>query len=55
LRGHVIILTRGPVGIPTDLSGVGYIDITKGITAAASELRRELTAIADNVWHDRGA
>jgi CheY-like chemotaxis protein len=52
LRGHVIILTRGPVGIPTDLSGVGYIDITNGITAAAPELRRELTAIVDNVWHD---
>ena len=54
LRGHVIILTRGPVAIPSDLSGVGHIDISNGITAAASELRRELKAIAENMWSDWG-
>src|SRR5262249_11810287 len=52
LRGHVIILTRGAVGIPTDLSGVGYIDISNGVTAADAELRRELAAIADSMWQD---
>lgn len=40
--GRVMLLRRGTVEIPTDLSGVIYIDITMGISSAGEQIRREL-------------
>jgi predicted nucleotide-binding protein len=40
--GRVILLYKGTLDLPSDLSGVVYIDITNGIEAAGELLRREL-------------
>ena len=42
--GRVILLKRGAVEIPSDITGLVYIDITKGIAAASEEIRSELVA-----------
>jgi len=41
--GRVVILHRGPWEIPSDLAGVGYIDISNGIEPAGEDIRRELS------------
>jgi predicted nucleotide-binding protein len=46
--GRTIILMKGPLGIPSDLAGVGYIDISNGVESSASEIYRELSAISDD-------
>ena len=46
--GRVILLTKGPVVIPSDLLGLGFIDVTKGIEAADMEIRRELEALSQS-------
>jgi CheY-like chemotaxis protein len=40
--GRVFLLYKGPLEIPSDLSGVIYIDITNGLDAAGEEIRKEL-------------
>lgn len=40
--GRVILLHQGPLELPSDLSGIIYIDITNGIEAAGEEIRREI-------------
>lgn len=40
--GRVIILHVGPLEMASDLSGLVYIDISKGIEGAGEEIRREL-------------
>ena len=40
--GRVILLHSGPLELPSDLSGVTYIDISKGIESAGEQIRREL-------------
>jgi predicted nucleotide-binding protein len=40
--GRVILLHKGFMEMPSDVSGVCYIDITRGITEAGEEIRREL-------------
>jgi DNA-binding response OmpR family regulator len=40
--GSVILLHKGPLELPSDLSGVVYIDITDGIRKADQQIRREL-------------
>jgi len=40
--GRVILLHVGPLDLPSDLSGVTYIDISDGIEAASEKIRREL-------------
>lgn len=40
--GRVFLLYKGPLELPSDLSGVVYIDITKGIDAAGEQIRKEL-------------
>ena len=42
LSGRVVLLHRGPIELPSDLSGVIYIDITGGIEAAGEQIRNEL-------------
>ncbi len=40
--GKVILLTRGEVELPSDISGIVYIDISRGIEACGEHIRREL-------------
>lgn len=40
--GRVLLLHEGPLEIPSDLSGIVYIDISRGIEAAGEEIRREI-------------
>jgi predicted nucleotide-binding protein len=40
--GRVILLHKGKVELPTDLNGMVYIDISKGVEQAGEDLRREL-------------
>jgi CheY-like chemotaxis protein len=43
--GRVFLLYKGPLELPSDLSGVVYIDIGKGIEAASDQIRREIAAL----------
>jgi predicted nucleotide-binding protein len=40
--GRVFLLHKGPLELPSDLSGVVYIDIGHGIDAAGEHIRKEL-------------
>lgn len=42
LSGKVLLLTQGPIDLPTDISGIIYIDVSAGIEAAGEQIRREL-------------
>ncbi len=42
LGGRVILLHKGKVEIPSDLAGMVYIDVSRGIAHAADAIRREL-------------
>lgn len=39
--GRVLLLHKGPLDLPSDLSGVVYIDISGGIEAAGETIRKE--------------
>jgi DNA-binding NarL/FixJ family response regulator len=41
--GRIVLLYKGTLEIPSDLSGIGYIDITNGIEAAGEHIRRNLS------------
>ena len=43
--GRVLLLHKGPLELPSDLSGVVYIDISHGIASAGEEIRREVQLI----------
>jgi CheY-like chemotaxis protein len=43
--GRVFLLYKGPLELPSDLSGLSYIDIGEGIEAVSDQVRRELSAI----------
>jgi CheY-like chemotaxis protein len=43
--GRVFLLYKGPLDLPSDLSGVVYLDIGGGIAAVSDQIRRELAAI----------
>ena len=43
--GRVFLLYKGPLDLPSDLTGVVYLDITGGIEAVSDQIRRELEAI----------
>jgi CheY-like chemotaxis protein len=46
--GRVILLHKGPTLFPTDLLGIGYIDITQGIAAAGAAIKRELDSVSSS-------
>lgn len=48
--GRVILLHIGPLELPTDLSGVTYIDVSKGIEAAGEQIRKELINVTKQSW-----
>lgn len=41
--GRVILLNKGGIELPSDISGIVYIDISNGIEAAGEEIRREIS------------
>jgi CheY-like chemotaxis protein len=43
--GRIFILHDGPLDIPTDLSGIIYIDISGGIESAGERIRREVNNV----------
>jgi predicted nucleotide-binding protein len=43
--GRVVLLYSGPLELPSDLAGVGYIDISNGIEAAGENIRREVAHV----------
>lgn len=45
LSGRVFLLYKGPLELPSDLSGVVYLDIGNGIEAVSDQIRREIAAI----------
>jgi CheY-like chemotaxis protein len=48
--GKVIILRKGEVELPSDLSGLLPIDISEGIRAADKDIRRELREFLDDAY-----
>jgi predicted nucleotide-binding protein len=45
VKGRVIALVKGPIELPSDLSGIVWISIENGIKSAAEAIRNELTQI----------
>lgn len=43
--GRVLLLHKGPIEIPSDISGIEYIDISNGIRSASEDIRKELQAL----------
>lgn len=43
--GRTIVLHKGDLEIPSDLSGVVYIDVSKGVAVASEDIRRELSTL----------
>jgi predicted nucleotide-binding protein len=43
--GKILLLHKGPLDIPSDIAGIGYIDITSGIESAGEQIRRELRTL----------
>lgn len=43
--GRVILLHKGLVELPSDLSGIVWIDIENGVAAAGEEIRREVAGL----------
>jgi len=41
--GRILVLHKGPVEIPTDISGIIWIDISNGIETAGEIIRKELS------------
>jgi CheY-like chemotaxis protein len=44
--GRVILLYKGPLDLPSDISGVVYIDISDGIEAASEQIRKEVAHVS---------
>jgi CheY-like chemotaxis protein len=42
-RGRVIVLCKGDVEKPSDIVGIEYIDISKGVPAATEKIKQELS------------
>jgi CheY-like chemotaxis protein len=40
--GRIILLYQGPLEIPSDISGIAYIEIPQGVEAAGERIRREI-------------
>jgi predicted nucleotide-binding protein/CheY-like chemotaxis protein len=46
--GRVIVLYKGPTELPTDIHGIAWIGIDKGVEAASEEIRREVASLMPN-------
>jgi hypothetical protein len=38
-------LHKGPLDLPSDIAGIAYVEISKGIRAADADIRREVKAL----------
>jgi CheY-like chemotaxis protein len=45
LRGRLVALVKGEIELPTDISGIVYIQIDQGIKSAGEEIRREVAQL----------
>lgn len=45
--GRVILLYRGPLELPSDLTGVLYVDVSSGLNSAKDQIRAELERLFD--------
>ena len=43
--GRVFLLYKGPLDLPSDLSGIVYLDVSGGLETVSDQIRRELSAI----------
>ncbi len=43
--GRILLLHKGPVELPSDINGITWIAIDKGISAAGEEIRREVASL----------
>jgi predicted nucleotide-binding protein len=43
--GRIIALRKGPIDLPSDIQGVVWIDISRGIKASGEEIRKEVAHI----------
>ena len=43
--GKILLLHKGPVELPSDITGIEFIDITNGIESAGETIRREIEAL----------
>jgi predicted nucleotide-binding protein len=43
--GRILLLHKGPLELPSDISGVVWIDISNGIAAAGEEIRKEVSEL----------
>jgi predicted nucleotide-binding protein len=43
--GRVILLHKGELELPSDISGIVWVDITKGIASAGEEIRKEVAGL----------
>jgi predicted nucleotide-binding protein len=43
--GRVLLLYKGEVELPSDISGIVWIDISKGVIAAGEAIRKEVTGL----------
>jgi CheY-like chemotaxis protein len=43
--GRILLLHKGPLELPSDISGVVWIDITNGISGAGEEIRKEVSGL----------
>lgn len=42
LEGRVIVLRKGSVELPSDIQGIVWIDVSKGVRASGEDIRREV-------------
>lgn len=42
IGGRVILLHRGAIELPSDIAGIGYVDISTGVNASGEAIRKEL-------------
>lgn len=42
--GNVILLSKSPIKLPTDLAGIMYIDISNGVENSGEKIRTEISA-----------
>ena len=47
--GRIILLYKGNLELPNDISGVIYINIDSGIEAAGEQIRREIAALENDL------
>jgi predicted nucleotide-binding protein len=50
--GRIIVLYKGPNELPSDIQGVVWISIDKGVESAGEQIRREFAHLTTAIGHD---